>query len=520
VVGLTEKVDIISMYFNQGMTKTQIAKKTGKCDKTVRKYIRQHEENLRKLDENHSEETLQKVINQIAEAPKYDTSNRKKRKLTDEIIKEIENCLLKNKEKISKGRRKQIMKAIDIHEYLTSMNYEISYSTVCNYIREKENLKEAFIKQEYDLGKTLEFDWGQVKLDIKGKPLNIELGVFTTACGSYHYGHLYRNQKMENFLDIHTNAISQHDGIYGEIVYDNMKQAVKKFVGKTEKEATDDLKKISLYYGFNYRFCNIASGNEKGHVERGVEFIRRKAFSFKDSFDSLKEANEYLKLRIDELNCRERDWLNGKTPLDVLNEERKFLMPVKPKYDVSRRIELRVNKYSVINIDQNYYSVPDHLVGKFVIAKIFPEKIKLYFKDNLIAEHERCYEVHKWKIDIYHYSNTLKKKPGAIENSIAKSQMEPRLHKIYNTYYTQNPKEFVYLLELINEKDFESVLNAIKKLSKIKPSLVTTDNIRAAIDAEDVTEIKDTDAKEEIFEASHSLIKSINNMFKPEVEVH
>jgi len=41
---------------------------------------------------------------------------------------------------------------------------------------------------------------------------------------------------------------------------------VRKFVGRNEKEATEDLIKISLYYGFKYRFCNIASGNEKGHV--------------------------------------------------------------------------------------------------------------------------------------------------------------------------------------------------------------------------------------------------------------
>jgi hypothetical protein len=33
------------------------------------------------------------------------------------------------------------------------------------------------------------------------------------------------------------------------------------------KEATDDLVKISLYYGFKYRFCNARSGNEKGHVQ-------------------------------------------------------------------------------------------------------------------------------------------------------------------------------------------------------------------------------------------------------------
>jgi len=46
------------------------------------------------------------------------------------------------------------------------------------------------------------------------------------------------------------------------MVYDNMKVAVKKFVGPTEEEATEALKKISIYYGFNYRFCNTYSGND------------------------------------------------------------------------------------------------------------------------------------------------------------------------------------------------------------------------------------------------------------------
>lgn len=54
-----------------------------------------------------------------------------------------------------------------------------------------------------------------------------------------------------------------------------MKVAVKRFVGRQEKEPTEALLKLSTYYGFAFRFCN---GNEKGHVERSVEYIRRKAF--------------------------------------------------------------------------------------------------------------------------------------------------------------------------------------------------------------------------------------------------
>ncbi len=133
------------------------------------------------------------------------------------------------------------------------------------------------------------------------------MGLFTTAKGSYHYAKLYQNQKMENFLDIHVKAFNQIGGVHREVVYDNMKQAVKRFVGRNEKEATEDLIKISLYYGFRYRFCNIASGNEKGHVERGgVEFVRRKAFSSKSYFNSIEEANKHLEEKLLKLNSKKK----------------------------------------------------------------------------------------------------------------------------------------------------------------------------------------------------------------------
>jgi hypothetical protein len=158
-----------------------------------------------------------------------------------------------------------------------------------------------------------------------------------------------------------------------------------------------------------------------------------------------------------------------------------YLIPLKPPYDASRRVEARVNKYSVINIDQNKYSVPDYLVGKFVKVKIYPDIIKIYYKDNKIAEHKRSYQSHYWSVDINHFIHTLKKKPGALHSSVGRHQLSPELQEIYQEYYTSNPRDFIELLELIKEKDLESVLKAVEELKEIKKELVTTDNIKNII---------------------------------------
>ena len=251
---------------------------------TVAKYINDFEsksESLQELnqDEENNKSEILMLIEEISSKAKYDSTSRKKVKLTEGIIAEVDDLLLKNEKNKSLGRSKQLMKKIDIHEYLIRKGHDISYSTICNYIKNTYDKKEAFVRQEYDLGETLEFDWGEVKLNIAGKSMSLDMGLFTTAKSPFHYARIYQNQKMENFLDIHVKSFNKIGGIHREVVYDNMRQAVRRFVGKNEKEATDDLIKISLYYGFKYRFCNARKGNEKGHVERGVEFIRRKAFS-------------------------------------------------------------------------------------------------------------------------------------------------------------------------------------------------------------------------------------------------
>ncbi|HSH36459.1 IS21 family transposase [Schnuerera sp.] len=483
MIRLDQKAEILMKYFRENKSQRTISRELGISRTTVQKYIKEFEsknEALRELkkDEDHNKAEILLLIEEMASKPKYDTSKRTKIKLTDDVLKEIDELVSENEKNRLMGRTKQLMKKIDIHEELVERGYDIGYTTVCNYIKETYEKKEAYIRQEYDLGETLEFDWGEVKLTIDGRETTLNMGLFTTAKGSYHYAKLYQNQKMENFLDIHVKAFNQIGGVHREVVYDNMKQAVKRFVGRNEKEATEDLIKISLYYGFRYRFCNIASGNEKGHVERGIEFVRRKAFSNKMDFDSIEDANQHLEERLLKLNSKKRNWLENRSPIDLLNDEMDYLIPLKPSYDTARRIEARVNKYSIINIDQNKYSVPDYLVGKFVTAKIYPENIEVYYKDKLIATHLRSYSSHHWTVDINHFIHTLKKKPGALHSSVGRHQLSPELQQIYHKYYINNPRDFIVLLELIKEKDLESVLKAVKELEKIKKEMVNTDNIR------------------------------------------
>ena len=140
-------------------------------------------------------------------------------------------------------------------------------------------------------------------------------------------------------------------------------------------------------------------------MERSVEYVRRKAFSKQDEFASFDEANEYLRKELLKLNSRKVKYYDEKSPKDILNEEKGYLIKLMPSYDTARTCELRVNKYSVVSIDENKYSVPDNLVGKFVFVKVYPDEILIYYKNQLVAKHKRSYKVHDWRIKIENYIN-------------------------------------------------------------------------------------------------------------------
>ena len=68
------------------------------------------------------------------------------------------------------------------------------------------------------------------------------------------------------FLDSHVEFFKMIGGVWKELVYDNMRNVVTKFIGKNEKELNEDLIKMSIYYGFDINVTNAFSGNDKGAI--------------------------------------------------------------------------------------------------------------------------------------------------------------------------------------------------------------------------------------------------------------
>jgi transposase len=474
------KQEIIRRYFRENDSERKIARDLHINRKTVKKYLEEYLEVEARADKTGTNEELQDYA---GTAPSYDSSKREKRRLTDEIESIIISQIEDNQRKKREGLRKQIKRKIDIHEYILSKGYHIGYTTVCNFIRQKELvLREAFIRQVYQPGEECEFDWAEVKLKIGGQQKRLYMAVFTGSCGNFRFSRLYARQDTLAFMEAHNAFFAHVGGVYHEMVYDNMRVAIAEFVGKNEKHPTQALLQMAGWYNFRYRFCNVQKGNEKGHVERSVEYVRRKAFSEFDDFELMKHADEQLDMTLEKLNNLP-DVRTGKTPNQSLMEEKKHLWKYPGVMECYLTEALKVDKYATFSYGTNHYSVPDYLVGKLVEVKIYSNQLKVYFGNQQVALHQRNLGMHQWNITLEHYLRTLSRKPGALHGSAALDQALPEIKELYSLFFTSHPRGFIEILLYCqqNQIDNEKLNDTVYYLSRICPQDVSADKVIALL---------------------------------------
>ena len=446
-----EKYEIISLKL-RGWSDSKMQREFNVSRNTVRKYWREYQTKLQELLKDDPNIDVHKIIEEIVSNPHYDTSNRGNRKYNEDIDFLLDKILdEENQKKARLGPNKQMLTDHQIFELIKANGFDIGETTIRNKIREKRNKQaEAYIKQEYVYGQRFEYDFGEVKLIIDGKQTKAYLAVLSAPASGLRWAYLYQNSKMDVFLDSQVRFFEMLGGCFLEGVYDNMRNVVSKFIGRNEKQLNEQLIKLATYYGFEINVTNCFSGNEKGTVEEAVKYIRNKVFAIKYEFESFKQAEDYLQQELIKLN---KD--------SLIEEEKKCLTAYRPKYEVADILSCHVDKYSFIQVDTNFYSVPDSLVDKYVLVKLYPNSVDVYYKNNPIASHNRMADKKKTCIDIRHYLRTFLRKPGALRNSSALNSV-PKLKDIFNTHFKTNPKEFIRILYEHKDSSIEELIDYIE----------------------------------------------------------
>jgi hypothetical protein len=266
-------------------------------------------------------------------------------------------------------------------------------------------------------------------------------------------------------------------GVPVRVKCDNMTTAVAQILSGAERVITDGFYRFMLHHRFKSDFCTPGKGNEKGNVENKVGYTRRNMLVPVPVIIDFDAFNEELLRRCDE------DHERGHYERGVLirelweNETCHLLTLPEHEYEVFRYESLPVNKSGFVTVDSCKYGLSPELHGKSVLAKIYFDKIEVFYDHCLLKSFRRSYEKNGEDCDWKDYLPALVRKPGATEHTRFFNQM-PKLWQDYlkNVKGRERKSALMLLAEIVrdgNEALCDDALELAGEYGKLD-----TDNIR------------------------------------------
>lgn len=277
------------------------------------------------------------------------------------------------------------LKAKQIYERLTPYGYRGSYRRVAEVTREYRRLKpEVYHPLVFLPGEEAQVDWFFFRHERLGMLAGF---LYVLAYSRYAWGRFYPRTSFEFFLAAHLECFEHLKGLARRHRYDNLKSVV---LGRRDSgvQYNPQFLDFARFFGFSIHACNPASGNEKGRVERLVRDAR--VFLYGQDFADLADLNsKFLDWLVKRAHQTHRS--TGKTPLELLSEEKLLGLP-KGLYPPTRTIPaVAVSKTALVEFETNRYSVPSSCVSQKAEIVVWPEQIEIYVSSQKAAVHPRSF---------------------------------------------------------------------------------------------------------------------------------
>lgn len=273
---------------------------------------------------------------------------------------------------------------------------------------------EAFVRRRTLPGEEAQADWGHFgRLAVPGGFRPLYAFVMVLAHSRWLFLRFFLDMKMGTFLHAHSLAFAAFHGVARTVLYDNLKSVVLEREGDVFR-FHPQLLALAGHYRFDPRPCNVARGNEKGRVERGIRYVR-------DSFDQARTWKD-----LDDLNTQaerwsaevsgRRRWVEDRTlsVAEAFAEEQPRLLPLpESDFPTEDRLPVSIGKVPYARFDTNDYSVPHDRVRRTLTVLADPHRVRLLDGAEVVATHARSWGRGQTVEDAAHLAALLEQKKAA-----------------------------------------------------------------------------------------------------------
>ncbi|GMQ79840.1 MAG: hypothetical protein BMS9Abin03_282 [Thermodesulfobacteriota bacterium] len=338
-------------------------------------------------------------------------------------------------------------------------------------IRGQIKNRQAFIRFESGPGEQMQIDWGHFGALSCGET---KRKLYALAVIESHSRMIYveftHSQKQETLHQCLLNAFKFFGGSPGEIVVDNMLTAVIERQGRLirfNEAFLDFLRPFSI----TPKACNVRAPHEKGKIERIIQYLKQNFWPLR-KFNFLGDVQEQaIKWLNEEANVRVHQ-TTGQRPVERFCKE--SLKPL-PEFmpDCRETMTLLVHKDFSLRFDGNCYTTPPWTIGKRLILKANQNQVTIYWKQNVVAVHERCWD-RRQRIELPQHKEMVKKiqkKLWQDRHIAAFASLGPIARDYLDALSTANQpirKNVDILLRLKDQYGAHSLLAVIEKAIKHK----------------------------------------------------
>ena len=367
---------------------------------------------------------------------------------------------------------------------IKASGYAGGYTRVTDFIRAwrasaGKDVK-AFVPLRFELGEAFQFDWSEEGLVVGGIYHRMQVSHMKLCASRAFWLVAYPSQGHEMLFDAHTRSFCALGGVARRGIYDNMKTAVDKVKKGKGRVVNARFAVMCAHYLFDANFCNVASGWEKGVVEKNVQDSRRRIWldAQQRQFGSFAELNAWLAER-----CRSL-WEEIRHPeykqlsvAEMLEQERCELMPMPTAFDGYIERSAKVSSTCLVAVARNRYSVPCELAGQRVSTRLYPNRVEIATDEAIVASHERLANRGHICYDWQHYIALVQRKPGALRNGAPFADMPQPLQRLRQGLLRHDggDKIMAQVLNCVSSHGLETVLVAVELV--IESGVLSTEHV-------------------------------------------
>jgi transposase len=226
--------------------------------------------------------------------------------------------------------------------------------------------REAYLRLETLPGEQAQVDWGHFgSIRVGHAKRTLSCFVMVLSWSRAIFARFALDQRLESFMRGHVEGFRAFQGAPRTILYDNLKSVVLERAGDHVR-FNEPMLLMAGHYHFAPKPCAPYRGNEKGKVERAIQYLRHGFFAAR-RFASVEDLNSQLAAWLERTaNTRKVPGdAAGRLVREALEEERPRLLPL-PEHawncDLVRPVVSGKQPY--VRFDRNDYSIPHYLAGK------------------------------------------------------------------------------------------------------------------------------------------------------------